>query len=404
MYSRSMEPVLLDALTRFPAVALVGPRQVGKTTLAKAVAARHPDALYLDLERPSDLARIAEPELALEPRQEQLVVIDEVQHAPQLFPVLRALIDAHRVPGRFLLLGSASPALINRSAESLAGRIRYLEMTPLTLAEAGGSPDALRSLWLRGGFPDALQAGDDQASFEWRAAFVKSYLERDLPGLGPRLPPQSLRRFWQMLSHWHGQLWNASALAKSLDASPQTANRYLDLLGDAFVARRLPPFAANLGKRLVKAPKTYLRDSGLLHYLLNISGRDELEGHPALGASWEGFVIEQAIACTAPREANFYRTANGAEIDLVLQLPGTPRRFGVEVKYSAAPKPGRGFWQALDDLAIERAVVVYPGLELYPMERRVTAWPAHRLPALGAFLLGADATTAAAFPDAGGRG
>jgi predicted AAA+ superfamily ATPase len=391
MFSRSIEPTLLESLARFPAVALVGPRQVGKTTLAKRIAAGHPDSLYLDLERPSDLARIAEPELTLSPRAKQLVVIDEVQHAPSLFPVLRSLIDERRVPGRFLLLGSASPALINRSAESLPGRIRYLEMSPLTLAEVGASPAMLRRLWLRGGFPDALGADDDMTSFEWRQAFVRSYLERDIPNLGPRLPSQSLRRFWQMLSHWHGQLWNASALAKSLDASPQTANRYLDLFCDAFVARRLPPYSTNLGKRLIKAPKTYLRDSGILHYLLNIARLDDLEGHPALGASWEGFVIEQAIACLAPGEASFFRTANGAEIDLLVQLPGTPQRFAIEVKYSAAPKPSRGFWQAIDDLGIERAVVVYPGDETYPLDRRVNAWPAHRLPELSRHLLGADA-------------
>ncbi len=379
MFPRHLESKLTDALDRFPAVALVGPRQVGKTTLAKAIAAQRPDALYLDLELPSDLGRMSEPELLLEPRAGQLVVIDEIQHAPQLFPVLRALIDRQRMPGRFLLLGSASPALVNKSAESLAGRIRYLEMTPLTIAEAGATPGDLRRLWLRGGFPDALRAVDDRAAFEWREAFVRTYLERDIPNLGHRLPAQGLRRFWQMLAHWHGQLWNASTLAKSLDVSPQTVNRYLDLLGDAFIAARLMPLAANLGKRLVKSPKVYLRDSGLLHYLLNIATLDDLEGHPALGASWEGFVVTQAQALLAPRAAHFYRTANGAEIDLVLELPGRPGRIGIEVKYSAAPKPGRGFWQSLDDLGIERAFVVYPGHEVYPMERRVTAWPAHRL-------------------------
>lgn len=379
MFARLIESRLIESLERFPAVALVGPRQVGKTTLARKIAAQQPDALYLDLELPSDLARLSEPELLLGPRREQLVVIDEVQHAPHLFPVLRALIDAHRVPGRFLLLGSAAPALINQSAESLAGRIRYLEMTPLTIAEAGATPGDLRRLWLRGGFPDALMAPDDGASFEWREAFVRSYLERDIPNLGYRLPAQGLRRFWQMLAHWHGQLWNASALAKSLDVSPQTVNRYLDLLGDAFIAERLPPCTANLGKRLVKSPKVYLRDSGLLHYLLNIGSFDELEGHPAIGASWEGFVIAQATALLSPRSSCFYRTANGAELDLILEFPGKPGRIGIEVKYSAAPRPGRGFWQSLDDLGIEKAFIVYPGNEPYPLERRVTAWPAHRL-------------------------
>jgi hypothetical protein len=387
MINRSIESELLAALARFPAVALIGPRQVGKTTLARKIAAERPDTLYLDLERPSDLARVQEPELLLAPRCEQLVVIDEVQNAADLFPVLRALIDEHRVAGRFLLLGSASPVLINTSAESLAGRIRYLEMTPLTLAEIDVTPGSLRQLWLRGGFPDAYAAATDADSFEWREAFVRTYIERDIPNLGYRAPPQSLHRFWQMLAHWHGQIWNASTLAKSLDASPQTANRYLDLLCGAFVARRLSPFAANLGKRLIKAPKTYLRDSGLLHYLLNIIDIDHLEGNPVLGASWEGFVIEQVLACLAHREANFFRTSNGAELDLVLQLPGQPGRFGIEVKYSAAPRPSKGFWHTLDDLAIERAVIVYPGSETYPLEKRVTAWPARRIPELAKFLL-----------------
>jgi predicted AAA+ superfamily ATPase len=387
MIDRHIESDLLSALDRFPAVGLIGPRQVGKTTLARKIAATRPDTLYLDLERPSDMARIREPELLLGPRCEQLVIIDEIQNAPALFPVLRALIDEHRVPGRFLLLGSASPVLINRSAESLAGRIRYLEMTPLTLAETGATPDNLRLSWLRGGFPDAYTAATDADAFEWQEAFVRTYVERDIPNPGYRVPPQSLHRFWQMLAHWHGQVWNASTLAKSLDASPQTANRYLDLLCGAFVARRLQPFTANLGKRLIKAPKTYLRDSGLLHYLLNIASLDQLEGHPVLGASWEGFVIEQILASLPHREANFFRTSNGAELDLVLQLPGQSIRHGIEVKYSAAPKPGKGFWHTLDDLAISRAVVIYPGNETYPLEKRVTAWPARRIPELADFLL-----------------
>lgn len=384
MYSRTIEPTLVDALMKFPAVALIGPRQVGKTTLARKLADSRADALYLDLELPSDQARLREPELLLEPRSEQLVVIDEVQYAPELFPVLRALIDKHRRPGRFLLLGSASPTLINRSAESLAGRIRYLEMTPLTVAEAGATPDDLRKLWLRGGFPDALQAEDEASSFDWREAFVRTYLERDIPNLGYRLPAQGLRRFWQMLAHWHGQLWNASTLAKNLDVSAQTINRYLDLLGDAFIATRLPPHLTNLRKRLVKSPKVYLRDSGILHTLLDIRTFSDLEGHPVLGASWEGFIVAQIQAVLSSHALSFYRTSNGAELDMVLERPGMSGRIGIEVKYSAAPRLGKGFWQSIDDLGITQAFVIYPGKDIYPIERRVQAWPAHRLSELAA--------------------
>ncbi len=382
MLKRALTANLLDALTRFPVVALIGPRQVGKTTLARSLQKLRGNTEYLDLERPSDLTRLSDPELYLGGRKDRLVILDEVQQLPGLFPVLRALVDEHRVPGRFLLLGSASPELINRSAESLAGRIRYLEMRPLLIQEAGGKKDALARLWVRGGFPDSYLAADDLASFEWREAFMRTFLERDLPALGFRLPAQSVRRFWQMLAHWHGQLWNASTLAQSLGTSPQTTNRYLDLLCDAFVARRLMPWHANVGKRLVKAPRVYLRDSGLLHGLLNLRTLDELSGHPALGASWEGFVIEQLIAAFDPVEVGFYRTSAGAEIDLIMKLRGYKKLIGFEVKYSAAPKPSKGFWHALDDLGIERAYVIYPGKEAFPIELRVTAWPAAGIPAL----------------------
>jgi hypothetical protein len=376
MLKRALTDELLDALGRFPVVALIGPRQVGKTTLARALQKLRGDSEYLDLERPSDLARLSDPELYLSGRKDRLVILDEVQQLPGLFPVLRSLVDEHRVPGRFLLLGSASPELLNRSAESLAGRIRYLELRPLLIGEVGGKRDALTRLWVRGGFPPSFLAADDQASFDWRESFVRTFLERDVPALGFRLPAQSLRRFWQMLAHWHGQLWNASTLAQSLGSSPQTTNRYLDLLCDAFIARRLMPWHANVGKRLVKAPRVYVRDSGLLHSLLNLRTLDELSGHPALGASWEGFAIEQIIAVLDPVDVGFYRTSAGAEIDLVMKLRGQTKPIGVEVKYSTAPKPAKGFWIALDDLGITRAFVIYPGKDDYPLDRRVTAWPA----------------------------
>jgi hypothetical protein len=382
MLKRALISKLLDSLTQFPVVALIGPRQVGKTTLARELQTLRGGAEYLDLERPSDLARLSDPELYLSGRTDRLIILDEIQQLPGLFPVLRSLVDERRVPGRFLLLGSASPELINRSAESLAGRIRYLEMRPLLLGEVGSAPDALTELWVRGGFPDSYLAPNDLSSFAWRESFVRTFLERDVPALGFRLPAQSLRRFWQMLAHWHGQLWNASTLAQSLDSSPQTTNRYLDLLCDAFITRRLLSWRANVGKRLVKAPRVYLRDSGLLHCLLNLTTLEDLLGHPALGASWEGFVIEQIIAALDPVEVGFYRTSAGAEIDLVMKLRGQSRPIGVEVKYSSAPKPTKGFWHALDDLDIERAFVIYPGKDNYPLDRRVTVWPAADIPKL----------------------
>lgn len=387
MLQRSLLPELTDALARFPVVALVGPRQVGKTTLARDVARLRNEeggnAEYLDLERPSDLARLTDPELYLAGRQDRLIILDEIQRVPDLFPVLRALVDEHRVPGRFLLLGSASPDLLNHSAESLAGRIRYLEMRPLLLDEvATTNADPLRTLWLRGGFPDSYLADSDADSFAWREAFVRTFLERDVPALGFRIPAQTLRRFWQMLAHWHGQIWNASALAQSMGSSQQSVNRYVDLLCDAYIARRLMPWHANVGKRLVKSPRVYLRDSGLLHALLNLRTLDELAGHPGLGASWEGFVIEQVIAALDPIECGFYRTSAGAEIDLVMRLRGHAAPVAVEVKYSSTPKPTRGFWNALDDLGIERAFVIHPGKEEYPLDARVTAWPATRIAGL----------------------
>jgi predicted AAA+ superfamily ATPase len=379
-----LAPVLGEALQRFPVVALIGPRQVGKTTLARSL--RAPMADYLDMERPSDRNRLADPELYLESRQDRLVILDEVQALPNLFPVLRSLVDMHRVPGRFLLLGSASPDLINRSAESLAGRIRYLELTPFLLGEVAMDKSAILPLWLRGGFPDSYLAPTEMASFEWRESFIRTFLERDIPALGFRLPAQMLRRFWQMLAHWHGQIWNAAALARGLDVSQPAVGRYLDLLCDAFIARRLQPWHANVGKRLVKSPRVYLRDSGLLHALLGIRSTDELLGHPVLGASWEGFIVEQLITALQPTEAGFYRTAAGAEIDLILTVPGHRRPLAFEIKYSSAPRPAKGFWSALDDLEIERAFVIYPGVEEYPLERRVTVWPAARIPALRAHL------------------
>ena len=380
MIRRQLEAVLLASLRRFPVVGLVGARQVGKTTLGRAVADRVGGALYLDLERPSDAARLADSELYLELQAERLVVIDEIQRNPALFPVLRSLVDARRRNGRFLVLGSASPDLSRQASESLAGRIVYHELAPFTLDEIGsrGRP-ALMALWSRGGFPQSYLAASDAQSVEWREAFIDTHLQRDLPALGVRIPAASLRRFWEMLAHFHGQLWNASKIAASLGVSAPTAKHYLDTLQDTFMVRALVPFAPNLKKRLVKSPKIYLRDSGLLHALLRIGDVDRLLGHPIAGASWEGWVIEQALAAAGDRSgACFYRTAAGAEIDLVIERHDG-QRLAFEIKLGSAPAPTRGFWSALSDLKPGAAFVVYPGKERYPLGHGVEALPASML-------------------------
>ena len=384
---RSLFPKLLESLKTFPVVGLVGPRQVGKTSLARQLVAdlsqtKDPSAVMLDLERPSDLAKLTEPELFLEPLANRLVVLDEVQLRPDLFPVLRALVDAQRTPGRFLILGSAAPALIQHSSETLAGRIEFLELAPLNLAEVAvkeASPNVAQTLWSRGGFPDSYLARSDAASMRWREAFVRSYLERDIPQLGIRISAATLRRFWQMLAHYQGQLWNASTLAGSLGVSAPSVRHYLDILESTFMVRVLQPYSANLGKRLVKSPKVYLRDSGLLHALLNLPDHDALLGHPVLGASWEGWVIEQILA-QAPDGTRpyFYRTASGNELDLLLELPGGALR-AVEIKHSAAPKVGKGFNEALDALKLDRGFVIAQVDAPYPLSQRAQVLPLSRL-------------------------
>lgn len=367
----------LDAmLARNPAVGLLGPRQVGKTTLARAIAATRP-SLYLDLENRADRARIAEPELYLAEHADKLVVLDEIQQVPDLFLTLRGLIDEGRRhgvgSGRFLILGSASPELLKQSAESLAGRIAYLELTPLLPAEAARTLPKRDRLWLRGGFPQSFLAPDDAASLEWRQDFMRTYLERDIPQLGPKLPAETLRRFWTMLAHNQAALFNAARIAAGLGVSGQTVARYLDLMVDLLLVRRLPPWSSNVGKRLVRAPKVYVRDSGLTHALLGLDTLEQLLGHPVAGASWEGFIIEALIAA-APRgtEAYFYRTTAGAEIDLVLVLP-RGRLMAFEIKRSMAPKPEKGFHLACADLKPQQALVVYPGKERFPLSPGIAA-------------------------------
>lgn len=373
-------------LARMPAVALLGPRQVGKTTLALDIAERRP-SIYLDLESPPDVAKLAEPELYLSGLEDELVILDEVHRAPGLFQSLRGLIDRGRRRGRrvgrFLLLGSASVDLLRQSGESLAGRISYLELAPIDALEVAA--DEVDTLWLRGGFPESFTAADDPTSDRWRRDFIRTYLERDVPLLGPRVPAETLRRFWTMLAHQQGGLLNAAALARSLGVDAKTVASYIDLLVDLLLVRRLEPWHANTGKRLVRSPKVYVRDSGLVHTLLGVRSRDDLLGHPVVGGSWEGFVIETVIACAPDgTQPNFYRTSAGAEVDLVLTLP-SGERWVLEIKRSLSPKPARGFHHACEDLEPDQRFIVYPGTDAFPVTSETEAVP---LSVLGQRLLG----------------
>ncbi|MBI4989452.1 MAG: ATP-binding protein [Rhodocyclales bacterium] len=370
MISRRALVAVESALRRQAAVALLGPRQVGKTTLALSIADRLP-SLYLDLESRADLAKLSDPALFLERYDDRLVILDEVHRAPELFQTLRGLIDkgrrAGRRTGRFLILGSASIDLLRQSGESLAGRIAYVNMGPLDILEIGRDSEALTNLWLRGGFPDSYLAADDGQSLSLRRDFIRTYLERDVPMFGPRVPAETLERLWTMLAHGQGTLLNASRLAASLAISAQSVTRYIDLLADLLLVRRLNPFHANLGKRLVKSPKVYVRDSGLVHALLGIGNYNALAGHPVVGASWEGFVIENLLAAApAGTRASFYRTAAGAEIDLLIELPGG-ERWAVEIKSGLTPRLEKGFHFASQDLQPARSFVVYSGDDRYPL-------------------------------------
>ena len=367
MIPRQKLQIVRERLDQFPAVAVLGPRQAGKTTLALTISQERA-GLYLDLEDASDREKLNDAALYLSEHEEDLVIIDEVQRAPELFQTLRVLIDKGRRQGlrtgRFLLLGSASIDLLRQSGESLAGRIAYVELSPFNVLEVGG--DAGERLWVRGGFPDSFLAGSDEASTVWREAFVRTYLERDIPQLGPRVPAETLRRFWTMLAHLQGGIFNASPIARSLAVNGKTVARYLDLLVDLLLVRRLPPFHANVSKRLVKSPKIYVRDSGIVHTLLGLDDRDTVLSHPVAGGSWEGFVMENLLGVAPGRvQPSFYRTAAGAEIDLVLQMPGGAL-WAVEIKRGLAPRLDRGFHHAREDLKPDRTFVVYPGIARYP--------------------------------------
>ncbi len=353
-------------LHRNPIVALIGPRQCGKTTLAREVLAATPQAELFDLENPRSAARLEHPLQALEDLR-GLVVLDEIQRRPDLFPVLRVLADRDPLPARFLILGSASPDLIRGSSESLAGRVAFVDMGGFELREVGAA--AQQKLWWRGGFPRSFLAENDAASRDWLEAFIQTFLERDLRALGIHVPAPTLRRFWAMLAHDHGQIWNASELGRSLQMTHTTVKHHLDILSGALVVRQLPPWFENLGKRQVKSPKIYFRDTGLLHTLLQVPSSVLLESHPKLGASWEGFALEQVLRRTGDRHAYFWATQSGAELDLLLMLDN--QRVGVEFKFGDAPSVTRSMQIALEDLRLDRLLVVYPGPESGRLKERI---------------------------------
>jgi len=374
MISRRAFYIVREALARQAAVALIGPRQVGKTTLALTISAEI-SSLYLDLESLEDRAKIVDPALFLRNYEDRLVVLDEIHRVPELFQTLRGLIDEGRRHGRrngrFLILGSASMDLLHQSSESLAGRISYVNMGPFDVLEIIANSYDLMTLWVRGGFPDSYLAESDRQSLLWRKDFIRSYLERDVQLFGPRVPAETLERLWTMLAHSQGTILNASRLAAALMVSAQTVTRYIDLLVDLLLIRRLRPFHKNVGKRLVKSPKIYVRDSGMVHALLGIENYNELAGHPVVGSSWEGFVIENLLA-TVPANtiASFYRTAAGAEIDLVLEISGYGL-WAIEIKQGLSPKPGKGFYLACGDIKPDRCFVVYSGKEKYPISSEI---------------------------------
>ena len=368
------------ALERSRAVLLLGPRQCGKTTLAREIA-NVDSPNYFDLEDPVSLARLDEPMTAIRPLK-GIVVIDEVQRKPDLFPLLRVLSDRSPLPARFLILGSASPDLLRQSSESLAGRAEIVSMSGFSLEEVGIEEQARH--WLRGGFPLSYLAKSDLDSIAWRKNFIQTFLERDLPQLGIKIPATTLQRFWAMIAHYHGQVWNAAEPARALSISETSIRRYLDTLTDVFMIRQLRPWFANIAKRQIKAPKIYFRDSGLLHYLLGIRYGKELLEHPKSGLSWEGYVIEELLRNIEPDEAYFWGTHGGAEIDLVIHKHG--KIFGVECKWMDAPKLTPSMHIALSDLGLEKIIVIYPGTKRYSLGKKIEAVPVDGLAGKGALL------------------
>jgi len=355
------------SLARNPVTAIVGPRQCGKTTIARAIAEELPSR-YFDLEDSETLASLEKPKLALE-NLNGLIIIDEMQRLPSLFPVLRVLADRQNNPAKFLLLGSASPELIKHSSETLAGRIEFIEMSPFNISEVG--VPSWRRLWTRGGMPRSFLAETEENSVTWRENFIRTFLERDIPALGLKLPPMQLRRFWTMIAHYHGQIWNASEIGRSLGLSDHAVKRYLELLTETYLVRQLPPWFANVKKRQVKSAKIYVRDTGLLHTLLRLRTEDEVAHHPKCAASWEGFAVEQVLWLTHAREAYYWATHTGAEVDLIVPIGN--QQFAFEFKYTDSPRTTRSMHIALETLLPEHLYVIYPGKNSFPLDEKVTA-------------------------------
>ena len=377
--ARSITAKIRQKLGKVPGVVILGPRQCGKSTLAKAIISDIGVAIYLDLERPSDVNKLRDPEAFFSLNSDRLICLDEVQRVPDLFPLLRSVMDENKRNGQFIILGSASPDLIRQSSETLAGRVSYFELTPFLLREVSGDHrlKTLRRLWLRGGFPRSYLASDEEESYEWRLDFIRTFLERDIPQLGFRTPAKSLERFWRMCAHVHGQLLNSSKLGESLGVSHHTVRSYIDMLEQSFVLRVLRPYESTLKKRMIKSPKVYIRDSGLLHALLGIEGPNDLLGHPVYGASWEGWVIENVLSLLPNWKASFYRSSSGSEIDLILEKGN--RRLAIECKASTSPSVNRAFWNALNDVKVKETWIIAPVSEAYPIEKGVMVAPAHHV-------------------------
>jgi predicted AAA+ superfamily ATPase len=377
MIKRRIEIAVKEALQRSPSVALIGPRQVGKTTIALNLS-ESTSSLYLDLESRLDLEKVRDIAAFHADNSDKLIILDEVQRLPEIFAPLRGIIDKERrkghKTGQFLFLGSASIDLLQQSSESLAGRIAYIELFPVDALEyTGNKQESLNTLWLRGGFPESLLAKSDKNSMEWRLDFIKTYLERDVPQLGPRIPAETLERFWTMLAHNQGTVLNAAKLARNLDVSGVTIGRYLDLMCDLLLVRRLKPWTFNIGKRLVRSPKIYVRDSGITHALLNIESYNDLLGHPVVGGSWEGFVIENILSVVPSRVQPFYYgTPGGAEIDLILEF-SAKEKWAIEIKRSSSPSLSKGFHTACDDIKPQRLYVVYSGTDKFTLGEGITA-------------------------------
>jgi len=377
MLKRRTYDKIKKALLRQSAVGIIGPRQVGKTTLALEIG-KELKSIYLDLESRSDRAKLKTPVLYLENYKDHLVIFDEIHRLPELFQDLRGVIDQRRrdgdTIGQFLILGSASIDLLRQSSETLAGRIEYIELSPLFALELDNRRITLKNLWLRGGFPNSFLTESDEESYIFRQNFIQTYLERDIPQFGPRIPSETLERFWIMLAHNQGSMFNASKIAASLSTSSPTISKYLDLLVDLLLVRRLTPYHSNLGKRQVKSPKTYIRDSGILHALLGIETYNDLAGNPIIGSSFEGFVIENILSASPSRtRSSFYRSSAGAEIDLILELPKNHGLWAIEIKLGLTPKPSKGFYSAIKELKPQKSFVVYSGNENYPINEHVEA-------------------------------